>query len=144
MLERSKRLMMRDPVYLTRRQRELALHALVESLLKRHIEVKIAALDRIHLHLLAGFVDRNPRRWMGIAKKESSHALKVAGCGVEGGVWSTRSHCLPIKDAGHESSVEKYILKHIHKGAQVWAPDSAGAGGPTLQMPTELAPWDPY
>src|SRR5262245_44079938 len=67
--ERSKQLMKRDPVYLTRQQREIALQALVTSLVERHIDVRIAALDRIHLHLLARFVDRNPRHWMGIAKK---------------------------------------------------------------------------
>src|SRR5262245_38592904 len=69
----------RDPVYLDRQQRNVALQAVVGSMRERSIAVKIAALDRTCLHLLAAFPDRDPRHWMAIAKKESSHALEQAG-----------------------------------------------------------------
>jgi hypothetical protein len=82
--QRSKDLMKRDPVYLTKEQQKIALDAVIESLRKRDIPVVIGALDRIHLHLLASFPDHNPRHWIGIAKRESSHALKSAGRGIKG------------------------------------------------------------
>jgi hypothetical protein len=120
--ERSKNLMKRDPVYLNLTQRKLSLEAVVQSLLKRNIDVKIAALDRIHLHLLAPFPDDNPRHWIGVAKKESSHALKIHGCGIDGGIWATRCKCLPIEDANHEFRAIDYIAKHAERGAELYRP----------------------
>jgi len=79
---RSKRLMTRLPVYLeTMEQRQRVLDELIASLLRRQIEVAVAAIDRIHLHALVRCPDHQPRHWIGIAKKESSHYCKISGHG---------------------------------------------------------------
>jgi hypothetical protein len=114
--------MTRDPVYLEPPQRRIAVDAFVESLLKRAIPVRIGAIDRIHFHILAAFADHNPRHWIGIAKKESSHALKVAGIGVEGGIWAVRCKCLPISGAAHADRAFGYIHDHEAKGAAIVIP----------------------
>jgi hypothetical protein len=111
--------MTRDPVYLEPPQRRIAVDAFVESLVKRGIAVRIGAIDRIHFHILAAFADHNPRHWIGIAKKESSHALKVAGIGVEGGIWAVRCKCLPISGAAHADRAFGYIHDHEAKGAAI-------------------------
>lgn len=53
--------MKRDPVYLTVEQRRRAVDITGESLLEREIELLVAAVDRVHLHLLARFPDHNAR-----------------------------------------------------------------------------------
>jgi hypothetical protein len=112
--------MNREPVYLDMAQRQHAVDAFVESLLKRDIPVRVCAIDRIHLHLQAPFPDHNPRHWVGVAKKESSHALKLAGIGFEGGIWAVRCKCLPIENARHEFKSIDYIVDHAKRGAVVW------------------------
>lgn len=118
--QRSKDLMKRDPVYLTPIQRQLALDAFVQSLLKRNIAVSVAAIDRVHFHLLARFEDRNPRHWIGVAKKESSHALKLHGHGIEGGIWAVRCECIPVENHRHAECTEGYVADHADRGAKVW------------------------
>ncbi len=122
LFNRSKNLMKRDPVYLTPQQIKIALDAVVTSLLKRQIPITVAALDRIHLHILAQFPDHNPRHWVGVAKKESSHALKLASCGIEGGIWAVRCECLPVTDISHSENAADYIAKHSKRGATIWLP----------------------
>jgi hypothetical protein len=124
--QRSIDLLKRDPVFLTPEQRRIALDAFIASLLKRNIDVRIGAIDRIHFHILSPFPDHNPRHWIGIAKKESSHALKVHGCDIEGGIWAVRCKCLPIGNARHESCVESYIADHAKRGASVIVPRGMG------------------
>jgi len=119
--ERSKDLMQRDPVYLDETQRRLALDAFINSLLKRNIPVIIGGIDRIHFHVLAPFPDHNPRHWIGIAKKESSHALKAQGHGIDGGIWAVRCKCLPIEDARHAERANGYIADHADRGAVIWS-----------------------
>jgi hypothetical protein len=118
--QRSKSLMKRDPVELNTQQRKLALDAFVNSLLKRKIEVKAGAIDALHFHILAPFPDHNPRHWIGIAKKESSHFLKINACGIDGGIWAVRCECVPIEDAEHEENCSDYIADHVDRGAAVW------------------------
>lgn len=144
---RSKDLMKRDPVFLTPQQRDIAVDAFVASLLKRNIDVRIGAIDRIHFHVLAPFEDHNPRHWIGIAKKESSHALKVQGCGIEGGIWAVRCKCLPIEAAAHEKYATDYIADHAAHGARIVFPVGTRARGEDPVdhaeplKPTELVPW---
>jgi hypothetical protein len=118
--QRSKNLMQRDPVHLDMNQRRLALDAFVASLLKRNIDVRITEIDAVHFHVLALFPDHNPRHWIGIAKKESSHALKLAGCGIEGGIWAVRCKCLPIVDSEHERRAFGYIDDHRQRGGVIY------------------------
>jgi hypothetical protein len=118
--QRSKQLMTRDPVFLDVAQRNRALEELVASFLRRHMEVAVVSVDRVHIHLLARFPDHDPRRWVGIAKKESSHYCKVTGHAPEGGLWGTRCECVPVRDAGHKNSAARYILDHSKWGAAVW------------------------
>src|SRR4051812_43124354 len=87
--KRSKALMRYAPVYLeTTEQRRRVLEEFVGSLLRRGIEVAIVSVDRVHWHALARFPDHNPRHWLGIAKRESSHYCKQTGHAPEGGLWS--------------------------------------------------------
>jgi hypothetical protein len=120
--ERSKRLMQRDPVYLDVEQRKRALDELIASLQRRNIEIAAASVDRIHKHILARFPDHDPRRWVGIAKKESSHYCKVSGHAPEGGLWGTRCECVPVRDESHRLNVVDYILDHAEKGAATYRP----------------------
>jgi hypothetical protein len=120
LLQHARSIMKRPPVELNIQQRKLALEAFVNSLLKRKIEVKVCAIDAVHFHILAPFPEHNPRHWIGIAKKESSHFLKINNCGIDGGVWAVRCECIPIEDAEHEENCEGYIADHAGRGAAVW------------------------
>src|SRR5689334_1278780 len=119
-LQKSKDLMKRPPVYLTPRQRTRAVEEFVRSLQKRHIELIAVSIDRVHFHVLARFPDHNPRHWIGIAKKESSHYLKQEGLAPVGGLWATRFEVVPIENRGHQLWTVPYILKHAKKGAATW------------------------
>jgi hypothetical protein len=110
----------RDPVYLDLQQRRVALWAIVMSLLQRNIEVRMAALEGTRLHLLAPFPDRDPRHWVAIAKKESSHALEQAGMNVKGGVWEAGCKCWPIFGPAHEAHAADHIARCLWRGAEVW------------------------
>ena len=79
------------------------------------------AVGRHHFHLLGRFADRQPRRWVGIAKKCSALALSGAGLAEPGGVWAVRCHCEPITDREHQLQAAKYVADHEHEGAVVWA-----------------------
>ncbi len=122
---RSKDLMKRDPVHLDPKQRKLALDSFVKSLLKRNIDLRVAAIDAVHFHILAAFPDHSPRHGIGIAKKESSHALKLQACGVDGGLWAVRCKCLPSRPRGTKLVPLKYIRKHAARGGVVYAPAPA-------------------
>jgi hypothetical protein len=112
--------MKRDPVFLSPDQRARALDELIASLHRRNIEIAAASVDRIHKHVLARFPDHDPRRWIGIAKKESSHYCKESGHAPEGGLWGTRCECVPINDEAHRLNVVDYILDHAKLGAATW------------------------
>jgi hypothetical protein len=119
--EHAKDLMKREPVFLeSMDQRQRALDELVASLLRRDIFLAVMSVDRVHLHGLAQFPDHNPRRWIGIAKKESSHYCKQTGHAPEGGLWATRIKCEPVKNGGHFERTIGYILDHANRGAVVW------------------------
>ena len=121
---RSKRIMKRAPVYLaTIEQRRRVLDEMVASLLRRNIELAIVSVDRVHFHALARFPDRDPRRWMGIAKKESSHYCKVSGHAPSGGLWAAACECKPVEDAGHREAAFGYIADHAKRGAEIWRVD---------------------
>jgi hypothetical protein len=113
--------MLRDPVVLSVPARRVALDTIVAALDYHQIETVVAAATAQHFHLLARFLDNNPRKWAGIAKKESARALSTAGLAAEGGVWAVRSHCDPIKDRDHQLAVAKYIADHELEGGVIWA-----------------------
>jgi hypothetical protein len=126
---RSRGLMTRPPVRLgTAEQRQRALDEIVASLLRRRVEVAVAALDRIHLHVLLRAPDHDPRHWLGVAKKESSHHCKLAGHAPPGGLWASKCECKPIADAGHYGNALGYIADHGKRGAAVYV------GRPTNPM----------
>ncbi|HSI34833.1 MAG: hypothetical protein ACAI43_07485, partial [Phycisphaerae bacterium] len=110
----------RPSVYLTIAQRRRASEEMVGSLLRRKLELIVMSVDRVHFHALCRFPDRNSRKWIGIAKKESSHYLKVEGLAPLGGLWTVRFKCLPVEDRSHQLWTVRYIRKHAKKGAAVW------------------------
>jgi REP element-mobilizing transposase RayT len=112
--------MRRPPVHLNDDQRSLILRLLMESFLRREIEVVTACVDSVHFHVLARFPDRRADHWVGIAKKESSHFAKQAGNGPAGGLWAAGGKCVPIADRGHQLATARYILDHQSQAAAVW------------------------
>jgi hypothetical protein len=117
--KRSKDLMNRDPVYLTIDQRHRAVEEIVRSLKKWGIELRIASIDRIHLHALTRVIDHNPRHWIGLAKKESSANMKRDGLAPQGGLWAVGCKCLPITGADHFENTTGYIRDHKDRGAVI-------------------------
>jgi hypothetical protein len=118
--EHARDLMKRDAVYLSVEQRQRALDEILRSLWKRNITVIAMCVGRIHWHVLAPFPDHNPRKWLGIAKKESSHYMKVDGLAPVGGLWAVRCECLPVRDVQHRANAKKYILDHVLRGAAIY------------------------
>lgn len=118
--ERAKSLMNRRPFSLDLVDRKLVLKYMLESLAKRRIEVLAGCVDRVHFHLLVRALDHDPRRWIGLAKKESSHYFKVERSGPLGGIWAASSECIPVTDRSHQLRVFRYILTHKRKGAATW------------------------
>lgn len=117
---KAKKSMKRPPVFLTPRQRRRAMEEFSSSLVRRGIELIVLSIDRVHFHLLARLADHDPRRWVEIAKKESSHNLKREGLAPVGGLWAVRFECVPVADREHQLSVVPYILKHGKRGGAVW------------------------
>jgi hypothetical protein len=117
----AKRAMKRDPVFLDMEQRRRALDELVASLQRRSLELEVCSVDRIHLHALVCVPDHDPKRWIGIAKKESSHYCKQTGHAPDGGLWATGCKCLPVENDRHYRSARKYILDHEQRGAVIYS-----------------------
>jgi hypothetical protein len=107
----------------SREQRRRAVDELVRSLLRHGIPPAIASVDRVHFHVLAPFEDLDPRRWVGLAKKESSHHCKEAGLAPKGGLWADGTECKSIKSAAHYENAFGYIADHAKRGAEVWRHD---------------------
>lgn len=116
----SRRAMKRAPVSLTPPARELARDTLIAALRFHSIQVAILAVTEHHIHILARFPDHNPRKWVGIAKKESALALSGAAFVPPGGAWAVRTHCDPITDRAHQLRVANYIAAHATQGAALW------------------------
>lgn len=121
--KRSRELMTRRPVVLSKPQREIVIESVVVSLQKRRVEVLAVAMDRIHLHLLARFPNYDARDLLGIAKRESWNALRLRGHPFDGGIWGKRSRNLPIHDRSHQVEAFWYILRHKFRSAEVWCYD---------------------
>lgn len=125
LLNRSRQLMKRDPVYLTLEQRQRAVNEFVRAFEKWHTELRVIAIDRIHLHALFRDPQHNPRRVFGLGKKECSAYMKQDALAPVGGLWAVRCKCLPIRDAMHFESAIRYICDHVHRGAAIgYAPKS--------------------
>ena len=111
-------LMKRDAVYLSVEQRHAALEEMLKSLRE---DVEVDATDA-HCDWFDA-ADHNPRHWIGVAKKESSHYLKVAALAPVGGLWAVRCECLPVRDAFHRKNAKQYILDHVLRGAAIYEPE---------------------
>jgi len=117
----SKKLMKAKPVYLSPEARAIACCAMVEAFTYHAIELVAVAVDDHHYHILARFRDHFPRKWVGIAKKESARAISTANLGPSGGIWAVRCKVTPINDRDHQVTVARYIAKHAQRGAALWA-----------------------
>ena len=118
-LHRHARASARAPtVFLDRRQRRIALEALVEKLGALGVEVIATSVDAVHYHVLGRFADGQVRRAMGQAKGCASRVLGLQG--LAGAVWAKRSRALPIEDRRHQINVFHYIAGHAGKGACAW------------------------
>jgi hypothetical protein len=84
------------------------------------LQIEIFSVDRIHLHGLVRIPDHDPNRWIGIAKKESSHYCKQTGHAPAGGLWATGCKCLPIENERHFRATRKYIRDHELRGAVLY------------------------
>ena len=92
----------------------------MESLKRRYFDVQVACVTDVHIHILARFPDHNPRHWIGIAEKESSHYAKQADLAPEGGLWAVRTKSLPVNDREHQINTAKYVYDHRLEGGAVW------------------------
>ena len=137
MFERSKALMKRLGVVLEWKARVVACRVMVEALRYHEVPVKDLCVGARHWHALAQFfpidvetwficemmgdTDRDPRRLMGIAKKESARALSREGLVAPGGVWAGGCGRRYIKNEWHFNTVSKYIPDHVKQGAAVYS-----------------------
>lgn len=131
----SKQIMKREPVVLTQAAQDVACARMVEALHHHTIEVAVLCVDDHHFHVLARVPDHNPRRWIGIAKKESARALSRANLVSPGGVWAVRFRCLPITNKAHFENAQKYIADHASRGASVWMRPDTNAASPGIAIP---------
>ncbi len=116
----SKSIMRREPVFLKPKQRQLCARFLAESLLRRRLDVVVVSVDSNHFHILARFLDSRADHWIGVAKRETSHYVKLEGKCPPGGLWARNGKAQPITDREHQLSTVRYILKHRKFGAAVW------------------------
>jgi len=124
---RSKRLMKRPPVRLSKQAQRVALESIVETLHRLGADPAAACLDDHHFHILAKFPQRNPRAIIGHAKRRSARTLSEASLAPPGGVWATRSRAEPIVNRNHAVAVHHYIQRHASHGALVMT--TGGTGG---------------
>lgn len=115
--------MKREPIVLPPRVRELVCCEMVESLKRHGIEVIAATVTARHFHILARFVDRRARHFIGIAKKDASRKASDLKFAEAGGMWAKRSKADPIRDRPHQVNTTWYILDHIDEGGAIWAPE---------------------
>ena len=116
----SKSLMQRPPVRLSMETRVIVRDVMAASLLRDGIDLAALCVDDHHFHILARFPDRDPRRWIGMAKRRSARELSKRGLAPVGGVWAKRFRALPINDRDHARNAYRYILGHARTGAVVW------------------------
>ena len=135
--ERSKRLMKRPGVTLEWAARVVACEVMVRALRFHEVQVADFCVGARHWHALARFVpldreswfiiemeddtDRDPRRLMGIAKKESARELSRQKLAAPGGVWAGGCGRRFIRDERHFETVRKYIPDHAKQGAAVYS-----------------------
>lgn len=115
--EHAKRSMKCEAVILLVEQRIAIVRLMVESLRRRNFEIPIASLTDIHFHILGKFPDHNPRHWIGIAKKESSHHAKQQNQAPAGGLWAVRTKSIPINSRAHQINTAKYLYDHLDEGS---------------------------
>ena len=97
------------------------LYELSKRLMKRdavHVEAEVCA---IVVEEFVSRLDHNPRHWLGLAKKHTSHLLRQLDLapGI-GGIWAKRSKAIPIRDRAHQLNVVGYLLDHEKRGAAIW------------------------
>jgi hypothetical protein len=134
-LELSKELMKRDEVRLGKQLQLIVLMSIVATLLNDGIEILVVSLDDHHLHVLARFRDRQPRKRMGWAKLQATKAVKrfmeieqthgrAVGFQLElkvgEGLWAKRGKENPINDRQHQLNSVEYIADHSKRGAVVY------------------------
>ena len=118
-LERSRRLMKRPAVTLSRKQRAIAGLALYEMLTHQGATVVAIAVSGTHVHIVVKLLDEFARELIGRAKKHAAHELRREG--VLGGAWAKRCRPMPIKDRQHQLKAIAYVRRHAREGAWVWA-----------------------
>ena len=118
--KQSKRLMNRESVHIASDRQQFVLDEVCGKLVLLGVQIIAAILDDHHLHLLARFEDRQPRRWIGMAKKHASHMCRGFPDYQAGGLWGKRCECLPIERQSHQRETFFYLLEHHLRGATVW------------------------
>ncbi len=116
----SQMLMTRPPVHLSPQAARIACDEFAASLLRHAITVLAVAINDHHFHTLARIPDHTPRKWIGIAKKDSARMLSDRSLVQPGGIWAVRCRCLPIRDRIHQINGFHYIKKHSTQNAVVW------------------------
>ena len=129
--------MNRPGVTLDCEARVVACEAMVRALRFHEVRVADLCVGARHWHALARFVpldrdswfiiemeadtDRDPRRLMGIAKKERARELSRRKLAAPGGVWAGGCGRRFIRNERHFEVVWKYIPDHAKQGAAVYS-----------------------
>ena len=113
--------MNRGAVHLSVTLRAMARDEFLQSFAKWEIEVASISVGEIHFHVLARFADSDPRRYVGLAKKETTANMRRSGQVGWGGLWGQKCECVPIRDNGHFWNAFGYILDHEKQGSAVWS-----------------------
>src|SRR5687768_3104336 len=117
--ERSKRLLKQPPVIIPADLRSVVGASLRDKLTTFGAWVLCLSVGGQHVHLLAKMPPGPvPRRWVGLAKRQATFALKDRGW--VGKLWAIRGKVTPIRDRAHQENTFRYILAHAREGAWVW------------------------
>ncbi|MEM9881903.1 MAG: hypothetical protein AAF800_03160 [Planctomycetota bacterium] len=128
-----------NAVVLSTAARQVVRLEVVDSLLRRDVELLAVAVAATHLHVLGRFpcgkkptfgerglpatsaVKDPVRHFMGQAKQWSAKRLKHEGLISAPHVWAKRGKIVRVRDRPHQLNVLRYILRHADEGAAVWS-----------------------
>jgi REP element-mobilizing transposase RayT len=116
--ERSRSLLRKSPIQLSRPQRAVALEAIVQKLQERRTIPVAVAVGAQHVHIVCKCPPQFVKRFIGHAKKNASFSLSDEG--IPGTVWAKGCRANPVRDRSHQLNAVRYVLGHERSGAAVW------------------------
>jgi REP element-mobilizing transposase RayT len=109
--------MHKDAVRLSRSNQRCVSAVIVNELLARDVRLLCLAVMPDHVHGLGQFDVVSAAKTIGLAKAQSSRAIRAQ---VPGIVWGKRARLKEIRDRNHQVETFRYICEHECEGAVVW------------------------